>query len=156
MKKAGELLGSFFDDGIMRSAKGYSEFFSSWKNIVGDHIAAHSRIVELDKTVLVIEADHPGWIQLIQMKRTTILESIRRQFPDLTVTAISIKLRKSGAADIILKKSERPVERAEIEPPAIIEEPGDDIIRDPYAKISDESFKQLLKRLEQSIKKGSR
>ncbi|MFA6507696.1 MAG: DUF721 domain-containing protein, partial [Treponemataceae bacterium] len=142
--------------GIMRTAKGYSEFFSSWKGIVGDHLSAHSRIVELDKTVLVVEADHPGWIQLIQMKRTTILESIRRQFPELTVTAISIKLRKSGSADLILQKTKRPIEIADTEKSTIVEAPGEDIIRDPYAKISDESFKDLLRRLEQSIKKGSR
>ena len=80
MKKAGELLGSFFDQSLMRSAQAYSEFFSAWKRIVGDHLAAHSRIVELEKTVLVVEADHPGWIQLIQMnanqKAYTIVDEI--------------------------------------------------------------------------------
>jgi hypothetical protein len=90
------------------------------------------------------------------MKRTVILESIRRKFPDLTVTAISIKLRKSGITPVISQKTERPIERTETEQSVIIAQTGEDIIRDPYAKISDESFKTLLRRLEQSIKKGSR
>lgn len=148
MKKAGDLLGSFFDTGLMRSAQAYSEFFSAWKRIVGDHLAAHSRIVELEKTVLVIEADHPGWIQLIQMKRTAILDAIRTQFPELTISALSIKLKKEGSFVAERRAVERPIERAEPEP--------EKAAGDPYASISDESFKDVLKRLEESIKKASR
>ncbi len=156
MKKAGELLGTFFDDNLMRSAQAYSEFFSAWKRIVGDHLAAHSRIVELEKTVLVIEADHPGWIQLIQMKRNTILESIRGQFPELTVTALSIRLKKEGTLPSSLRRPPspaEPVEPSEPEAPA-----GDEAAAsaDPYSSISDDSFKELLKRLEKSIKSSSR
>ena len=156
MKKAGELLGSFFDRELMRSAQSYSEFFSAWKRIVGDHIAAHSRIVELEKTVLVVEADHPGWIQLIQMRRTSILDAIRGQFPDLTVTAISIKLKKNGASPTESVPNERPIEKVAIEepPPVLLE--GETASGDPYSAISDESFRDVLKRLEESIRKASR
>lgn len=160
MKKAGELLGSFFDQSLMRSAQAYSEFFSAWKRIVGDHLAAHSRIVELEKTVLVVEADHPGWIQLIQMKRSSILESIRAQFPDLTVTAISIKLKKEGGVPARDARTERTVERTP--PEESTEAAGASEAEpqagrgDPYSAISDESFKDVLKRLEESIKKASR
>lgn len=156
MRKAGELLGAFFDEGLMRSAKGYSEFFSSWNRIVGDHLSAHSRIVELDKTVLVVEADHPGWIQLIQMKRTTILDSIRAQFPDLTVTAISIKLRKSGASGLTQPKEKRVEAATPMKESAAPATEDEDKVRDPYSKISDDSFKEILRRLENSIKKGCR
>jgi len=156
VKKAGDLLGAFFDEGLIRSAQGYSAFFTAWKRIAGDHLAAHSRIVELEGTVLVIEADHPGWVQLIQMKRTVILETIRKQFPDLEVTAMSIKLGKDGPAREL--KRVRDSAPAPALPKAETEasEPDSDKVRDPYAKISDDSFKDILRRLENSIKNSSR
>ena len=157
MKKAGELLSAFFDEGLIRSAKGYSDFFSSWKSIVGDRLGAHSRIVELEKSVLLVEADHPGWIQLIQMNRSSILESIHKRFPELPVTAISIKL--SSANSVVNSNSPRlsPEDRTGKEEAITAEEPpAEEKCRDPYTNISDESFKDLLRRLEQSIKKGSR
>jgi hypothetical protein len=108
----------------------------------------------------VVEADHPGWIQLIQMKRSSILDSIRAQFPDLTVTAISIKLKKEGGAPAPFERPERPVERIAPEEPEQAAEAPESASQaergDPYSAISDESFKDVLKRLEESIKKASR
>jgi len=155
MKKAGDLLGAFFDEGLVHTAKGYSSFFASWKRVVGDRLAAHSRIIELEGSMLVIEADHPGWVQLIQMKRNEILETVRRQFPELPVTAISIKLSKDKPAEKI-QRLQRPIG---VESPAANSEKTDEETEpnvDPYEKIKDESFKDLLKRLEKSIKSGSR
>ena len=169
MKKAGELLQSYFDSETMNSARTYSAFFSSWKKIVDERLAAHSRIVELEGTVLVVEADHPGWIQLIQLKRSEILNAVRKMFPDLTVTAISIKLKKDGFDT----PARRPPEPRETEPetaddagsrdgggpesPSSSGGPGAEAgSPDPYGNIRDDAFKDLLKRLESSIAERNR
>ncbi len=150
MKKAGELLNSFFDGNVLKQAKGYSEFFGGWRSIVGDQIGAHSRVLELEQNVLVVEADHPGWIQLIQLKQADILRTVQSKYPDFHITAISIRLQRNGGAAEEQRREPRPprqpseVERHDREPsPA-----GSD----PYAAIGDEDFKDKLRRLELSIR----
>lgn len=163
MKKAGELLGAFFDERVLRAARGYSELFSAWRSLVGEKIAAHSRIAELDKSILVVEADHPGWIQILQMKQASILEGARKRFPQLSITGISFRLAKDGVLTqatlpSAMEENEsamvtRSEENLEHEDPA---EKALDAEGDPYAKISDESFKVLLMRLDKSIKARNR
>jgi len=155
MKKAGDLLGAFFDDEILKTAKGYSAVFTSWRTIVGERLAAHSRIVELERAVLIVEADHPGWIQLLQLEQAKILESVKKMFPDLEINAISMRLAKNiqGVAE---NKGRRntPSKEIEIQKSTSNDEPQaeNQNSTDPYGSITDNSFKEILKRLERSIK----
>jgi hypothetical protein len=96
MKKAGDLLSAFFDRQMLRTAQGYSELFSSWQSIAGEKLACHSWIRELDRSILLIEADHPGWIQILQSKQADLLDRVRSRFPELTITGISFRLGKEG------------------------------------------------------------
>ncbi len=159
MKKAGDLLGAFFDERMLSAARGYTELFSAWKSLVGEKIAAHSRIAELDKAILVVEADHPGWMQILQTKQASILEGARKRFPQLSISGISFRLAKGGSfTEVRLpdrpKADAAPAEKAESLPtdhePAGEEETSPRV--DPYAAIADESFRDLLVRLEKSIK----
>lgn len=150
MKKAGDLLNSFFDGNVLKQAKGYSEFFGGWRNIVGDQIGAHSRVLELEQNVLVVEADHPGWIQLLQLKQADILRNVQAKYPDFHITAISIRLRRDGGAAEDQMRAPRPL-RQPVEAERRDPEPSEKG-SDPYAEISDEEFKAKLKRLELSIR----
>ena len=71
---------------------------SVWMNLLENcnlsQGVSHSRIVELEKTVLLIEADHPGWIQLLQTKQKELLNAVRRRFPEITFTGISFRLSR--------------------------------------------------------------
>jgi hypothetical protein len=168
MKKAGDLLSAFFDEATLDKAKGYGSLFSSWASIAGENLAAHSRIVELERSVLLIEADHPGWIQILQTKQKNLLFAVRRRFPQITVTAISFRLsRKPPPPNTAPEPAQaapgpalaaHPVPDAPAESgtpggnPAEAAAPGGD----PYAAIHDEAFKQTLMRLERSVKRGKR
>lgn len=55
IKSARELLAAFFDEEKLRRGSGYAEFFSSWKYLVGEQIAAHSRIADIKDGVLIVE-----------------------------------------------------------------------------------------------------
>ncbi len=163
MKKAGELLGAFFDERVLRAARGYSELFSAWRSLVGEKISAHSRIAELDKSVLVVEADHPGWIQILQMKQANILDGARKRFPQLSITGISFRLAKDGVlTQARIPSAMEENEAVEVTRPEETQEKEDQAAQvlgaegDPYAKISDESFKVLLMRLDKSIKARNR
>jgi hypothetical protein len=152
MKKIGDLLSAFFDDDTLKKAQGYNDLFSSWRDIAGENIAAHSRIVELEKSVLQIEADHPGWIQILQTRQKSLLNRVCRRFPGLTITGISFRLSRDPAAltqphtTEVRPKSE---DRQETPKPAA---PAS--LQDMYAKITDDEMRESLKRLEKGLTKN--
>jgi hypothetical protein len=56
----------------------------------------HSNVRELDGHHLVIETDHPGWLQILRTKQWQLLEVTRKKFPKLLVDRISFRLKASG------------------------------------------------------------
>jgi predicted nucleic acid-binding Zn ribbon protein len=103
MRKAGDILSALFDEGTLKKAQNYGELFSSdlWASLLESIGLAqgipHTKIVELEKTVLQVEADHPGWIQLLQTKQKNLLEAIQRRFPELSLTGVSFCLSRFPA-----------------------------------------------------------
>jgi hypothetical protein len=157
MKRVGDVLSALFDEGLMKKAQGYSRLFSCWKELAQWHgIAAaadHSRITELDRGVLWVEVDHPGWKQILQTKESRLLDDLRRRFPDLDIAGISIVLSRGGPL---------PAAEAEVgdESAGSAETAGEALPPDSdsappgeagYAAIKDASFKESLRRLEKSI-----
>jgi predicted nucleic acid-binding Zn ribbon protein len=100
MKRAGEVLSAIFDERLMKKARSYSGLFAFWTEAVQKNgIAAaadHSRIKELDRGILLIEADHPGWKQILQTKQSRLLNDFRRRFPELEISGISLLLSRNG------------------------------------------------------------
>jgi hypothetical protein len=96
IKDVSSLLSAFFDEEKLRRGERYSDFFSSWSALVGAKLAAHSRIVDVDKGLLVIEADHPGWIQLLQIRQSTILEAVARRFPEFSLRGVIFRTTGQG------------------------------------------------------------
>ena len=94
VKDIGSLLRAFFDEDKVRQGNQYVEFFSSWKSIVGPREASHSRVAEIEKGILVIEAEHPGWIQLLQLRQSAILAIVQTRFPELGLRGIAFRLQK--------------------------------------------------------------
>jgi hypothetical protein len=98
IKDVSALLSSFFDKDKLRQGERYSGFFASWPSLVGDRLAAHSRVVDIDKGLLIIEAEHPGWIQLLQIRQSSILADVARQYPELALRGIVFRLSGQGGA----------------------------------------------------------
>ncbi|MDR1636064.1 MAG: DUF721 domain-containing protein [Treponema sp.] len=160
MKRAGELLSVFFDEKLLKKAKNYSDLFSSWARITEKSgiaaVAGYSRLKEFERGIILIEADHPGWVQILQTGEQRLLKNIRRLFPELDIRGISFMLSRnfsareaeacpadvSGAAEPVFagqEESDKSPERA----------PKTDV----YERIDDQQFKDTLKRLEQSLRK---
>jgi hypothetical protein len=152
MKRAGELLAAFLDQQTLGTAREYSALFSSWRSIAGDTLAAHSWIRELERSVVLVEADHPGWIQMLQIKEKDLLDALRRRFPDQRIAGISFRLSKEPPP---LPDRSSPEPRDETagkevqEPPAGFESTEESL----YEKIEDEHFRETLRRLEKSIRR---
>jgi hypothetical protein len=169
MKKAGDLLAAFLDERLMETARGYTDLFSSWKSLAGDKIASHSRIKDLERSILLVEADHPGWVQILQTKQRELLAAVRCRFPDLSIAGISFCLsRRPPAADPgISRAGDSPgnpdrIPKYSIPPapsPIHDRKPGDHIPssagfyseKDRYEKITDDGLKESFKRLERII-----
>jgi predicted nucleic acid-binding Zn ribbon protein len=152
MKKAGDLLQNFLDENIMNKAKEYSGIFSSWASIAGDQCAAHSRISDLKGTLLIVEADHPGWIQILQTRQAELLKSIQKRNSKLTITGISFRLTKESnqSQSENLQKINQNIETVSEDDTENLQEQID--ATNLYDKIHDEDFKESLKKLEESIK----
>ncbi|MHB9291834.1 hypothetical protein Holit_00920 [Hollandina sp. SP2] len=152
MKKAGELLSFFFDEKTLDKAQGYSELFASWASVVKAHripaAVDHSRIVELERHVLLIEADHPGWIQLLQTKQRELLRAFQSRFPD--ITGISFRLSRKPGPVVQREVPEYPLDPEQGR--AIKETPrSQDRESSLYDTFEDTELKETLKHLQQGI-----
>jgi hypothetical protein len=92
IKDVSALLSSFFNEDKLRRGEEVTTFFSSWQSLVGPRLAAHSRISDIDRGLLVVEAEHPGWIQLLQLRQSAILEEVIRRYPELGLRGIVFRL----------------------------------------------------------------
>jgi hypothetical protein len=45
---------------------------------------------------LIVEAEHQGWMQLLQLDQDRILAEIQRRFPELEIRGIGFRLAKDG------------------------------------------------------------
>jgi len=115
MRKAGDIVTALFSERFgpefLETARSTAGMFSSWKSIVAEvwpsggeqgrddipAAAIHSRVNNLERGLLLIEADHPGWVQTLQMKQTELLSAVQRRFPELKIRGIAFKLSREPA-----------------------------------------------------------
>jgi hypothetical protein len=157
MKRAGEYLAAIIDVDLFKKAKTYSGFFSSWAQICQNcGIAAaggHTRIRDLQKGILVVEADHPGWVQILQTKAQWILNQTRRRFPELEIRGISLTLSKGEARDSPRSGDPEPAAQPVPKPKSPPKDsPVPRIGPDAWERIENKDFRDSLKRLERSIR----
>ena len=153
MKRASEIFSALFDEGMMKKADGYSAVFSCWKDLMEKNgiaaAAAHSWISSLDRGLVWIEVDHPGWKQILQTKESKLLSDFRYRFPELDISAISIALCRPGASPFdhreITDEKSNAVTTAPTE-----ELPQPDGVSE-YEAINDPALREVLMRLEQRI-----
>ncbi|MDR1839919.1 MAG: DUF721 domain-containing protein [Treponema sp.] len=156
MKTAGDILSALFDEGFVKKAQGYSKLFDSWQDITAKNgIAAaadHSRIKDLDRGILLVEMDHPGWKQILQTKQTKLLNDFRIRFPEMDISGISLILgsgefRSEEKTEIETVESQTEQNRVIEEPPV----PADGPAAQGYDAIEDETFKEALEKLGQTV-----
>lgn len=92
MKKASDLVNDFFSFYGIKDDKGYADFFNAWIRIAGSKLAAHARAQDVRRGALVVEVNHPGWMQMLEFKKKTILKQIQKQFPKLEINRLQIKV----------------------------------------------------------------
>ena len=183
MKKAGDIVSALFREKFgsefLDTARLTSGLFSSWVRIVKEvwpqsgqdnsdnpgfedipAVAVHSRVKELERGILLIEADHPGWIQIFQTKQGSLLSVVQRSYPELNIRGIAFRLSREP---FFSTDEEKPLSATKDEIEEQIPEPVQEK-REPLLKESEGSDmppenKELyaaLKNLKKSIQERNR
>jgi hypothetical protein len=97
-KSVSELLSAFFDHDMAAKGASYSGFGRAWKSIAGIRLGEHSRPADIRHGILIVEAEHQGWMQLLQLQQDRILEEIARRFPELEISGIAFRLSRGDFA----------------------------------------------------------
>jgi hypothetical protein len=120
------------------------------ENINAMKAADHSRMAYIKNNVLFVEADHQGWIQILQTIRKNIIGIINREYPGLSIRNIAFLLVNDTAPP--LPACEKFEDRSEIK--EYKQESGGG--RAAYENIKDERLKAVLMRLEDRITAGKK
>jgi len=139
MRKAAEILVRLLERHSPQ-AQPYSSLFGGWEQIVGDSLAEHSRVYEVRNKNLFVDVDHPGWMQLLLLKKAAVLAKVRRQYPQLEIRDLKIRVREQGF-QVNEPGSARP--RGEPRP----DEPASVEIEEALSEVQDTELKEKLRRL---------
>jgi hypothetical protein len=162
-----ELFGDKFGTEFAEAGGSAAGLFSSWPVIIADAwprfhdekksandipaAAVHSRIRELERGILLVEADHPGWLQILQTQQAELLQAAQCRYRDLDIRGIAFRLgRDPGGKNGTEKREEGGVAGNENRELSQRQYGGD---RSEARKPEDEEFYTALKKLEESIKK---
>ncbi len=81
MRKVGDVLRDFLKERGWPAEDPYGPLFRGWEDIAGPELGTRSRVVEVEDGVIVVEVEHPGWLQMLQLKKRTLLEAARKAVP---------------------------------------------------------------------------
>jgi len=94
MKRLGDLLREFLEARGWASADPYSPLFTGWKTVVGGSLADHCRLAEVDDGILIVEVDHPGWMQMLALQKMSVLEAARRAAPGARIEGLRSRIAR--------------------------------------------------------------
>lgn len=144
-KKASDVISSLFAGFDVNGMQQSNSFVKSWKEIVGDQIAAHSTVIDVDRGVVVIEVDHPGWSQQILFKKKHIIYGLSRSYPDLHIKNVIMRVVSNCKTPYVKQDTQIGAGLTHIE---------DNTPDISIPENMNEDLKAVLERLKKSIKKG--
>ena len=96
IKKIGDILREFLSEKGWPSDDPASAVFLKWAEIVGEDIGSHSRPVEIEKNVLIVVAEHPGWVQLIGLRKKELLRTLQSAAPHAGINDLRVRLQRGA------------------------------------------------------------
>mgnify|MGYP002854790706 CR=1 FL=1 len=117
--RASDMITRVFKNISPADVQNSTQLSDSWRSTVetisrnGAKLAAHTHIVDLKNGILLVEADHSGWIQLLQLHQKYILTGLRRKNPAVKIASLAFRLAGSDAqlADVAPVDMEKERER---------------------------------------------
>ena len=62
---------------------------------IGERLAGNTRVIDLKNGVLLVETDHPGWIQYLRMYQKFILTGLKMNLPDMKISSLAFRVAGS-------------------------------------------------------------
>ena len=59
---------------------------------IGERLAGNTRVIDLKNGVLLVETDHPGWIQYLKTYQKFILNGLKMYLPDLKISSLAFRV----------------------------------------------------------------
>lgn len=113
---AGEMIMNVFSNIDSSKFEKNNKIICCWKNIIesiksngvngknlGANLYAHSKIIDVRNGIVLVETDHPGWIQTLKLYQNYILTGLRKAVPELSVSTIAFRVKGN---DVHLSKTE--------------------------------------------------
>lgn len=127
-RKANEILTNIFDNLSKNLLKDSANITNGWKYVlssiksrnnknIGELLISHTRVVDLKNGILLVETDHPGYIQTLQMYNSYIIRGMNKKYPELEIKTLSFRLKGTNfeLKDIKEKTNEEKYTEEEIE-----------------------------------------
>lgn len=100
---AADIISKVFTNIDKASVENTNALFNAWRetvkkvNVYGEKLVAHTKIIDLKNSTLLVETDHPGWSQILQMNENFIIRGLNWKVPELAVKNLMIRLEGSDA-----------------------------------------------------------
>lgn len=59
---------------------------------IGERLAGNTRVIDLKNGVLLVETDHPGWIQYLKIYQKFIIKGLKMNLPDLKISSLAFRV----------------------------------------------------------------
>ena len=148
-RRAAELLQAFLDRIGDTEGPAYVGLFQSWREIAGNRIADHTEPVDVRGTALVVEADHPGWVQMVMMSRRQIIERLATRFPELKINGLHVRLATERTGEEGRRSATS--EGLDTNEPSPVQRPVSKDETEALANIADSELRDVLSKLRESL-----
>lgn len=95
MKRASDILARLIDEKTDAQSLAGSGVFRSWADLAGAPLSDHSRVYEVMHGQLCVEVDHPGWLQVLLLRKKQILHRVTRAYPQLAIRGLRARVNLS-------------------------------------------------------------
>ncbi|MFA6857165.1 MAG: DUF721 domain-containing protein [Treponema sp.] len=98
---AADMITQVFSNIDKENVDNSSKLLGTWKSVVskvhkyGEKLSSHTELIELKNGVLLIETDHPGWTQILQLYSKFILTGLEKAVPELKISSLAFRLKGS-------------------------------------------------------------
>ena len=103
-RKVDEIISNIFENISTEKMNENINMINSWKSVlmsinsrtnknIGNLLVSHTKVIDLKNKVLLIETDHPGYIQTLQMYNSYILRGLKQKVPELEIKYLSFRLK---------------------------------------------------------------
>ena len=77
-------------------SKRYESEDSETRMPIGERLANNTRVIDLKNGVLLVEADHSGWIQYLRNYQKFIIKRLQMNVPELQIQTLAFRMKGSN------------------------------------------------------------